>query len=176
MTKQISKRQAEQVPKVAWAFGLGAWVRDPLHQRLTSGGIVSDGRGGVRFQPSAGEIVALLGPKPFPAYKIVFGDCENVIAADGANCRECGALSDDEHRDGCLVAPDGFLRRTSHKPGFAPSGSKEGDMVKTRTMGHIGQHGRDCGICSALNDRQIAIFREETLLAALRQATADEAG
>ena len=100
-------------------FPIGAWVRDPVHDRLTNGGLVHDEHGGVRFEPPAGEVVALL-DKPWPAYKIVFGDCHNVIFADKAECRECGATDDVSHAEGCIGAPDSYLRLAPHTPGFAP--------------------------------------------------------
>ena len=102
------------------AFPVGAWIVDPQFMRITNGGLVHNGRGGISFKPFAGEVVALLGPKPFPAYKIVFGGSENVIESEGAQCRHCQALDDNSHVEGCPVAPEGIMRVTIHSPGFAP--------------------------------------------------------
>ncbi len=100
-------------------FAIGAWVRDPVHDKLC-GGIVRDNNGNVRVEPSAGEVVAMF-DKPWPAYKIVFGECSNVIFADGAECYICKALSDDAHEDWCYMQPGSQMRETEHEPGFAPA-------------------------------------------------------
>ena len=106
--------------KTTHRFPIGAWVRDPMHDRLTHGGLEQDSHGRYHFKPSSGEITMLLGPKPWPAYKIIFGGCENIIFADKAECRECSTLDDTSHEDGCMVAPGGYLRIAPHTPGFAP--------------------------------------------------------
>ena len=109
-----------QATIVVHKFPVGAWVRDPIHHRLSSGGIIHDGHGGVRFEPSGGEVVMLLGPKPWPAYKITFGECSNVIFADEAECHFCKSHDDDSHVVDCLAGPEGYLRRYPHEPGYAP--------------------------------------------------------
>ena len=101
-------------------FAVGSWITDPQHKRLC-GGSVLDGRGGIRFEPSSGEVVALLRHKTLgKAYKVNFGGSTNVLLADKCICYQCGAPDDQSHLEGCVSAPCGYLRVTSHEPGFCP--------------------------------------------------------
>ncbi len=108
-------------------FPIGAWICDPLFARLSCGGLVDDGRGNMSFNPPAGEIIALLGPKPFPAYKIKYGGSENILLADGVECTQCGAKDDNTHQEYCVASLNGLLRAAKHEPGFGP----EPEDVKT---------------------------------------------
>jgi len=102
------------------AFPIGAWVRDPTFHRITTGGLVNNGKGEVSFTPFRGEVIALLTSKRLLAYKIAFGDSENIILVYEVECDYCGARDDSTHQEWCIVKPGGMLRVVKHIPGYAP--------------------------------------------------------
>ena len=115
------------------AWPIGAWVRDRESKHWYSG-LRSDGKGGVRFEPHSGEIVAQGHFGPFAAYQVRFGGSRGFVLEP--ECYSCQTIDDAKHAPYCSSLA---LRGVPHEPGFAPDwdegdGNPSGD--KRRVKGH----------------------------------------
>ena len=96
-------------------FPIGAWVRASDMPWYT--GLAHDGRGGIRYVPSLGEIIKECQLGPGQGYQVKFGECKGFISRDGAVCFHCEAPDDESHGPQC---PALWLRGLPHTPGFGP--------------------------------------------------------